>query len=118
MKFIKHRITHSFFFVKTSFRTLAYVIVLFRPLPKIHNHIGENGDQYRLKHQECFFDRFHFKTTEWCKARITALALPERTFNFLSCLSSLVNATPRYLNFSTSFNDTLPSREQDRIIER
>ena len=50
-----------------------------------------------------------FKTTEWCKACIVALALPDRTFNCTVCLSSLVNATPRYLNFSTSFNDTPPT---------
>ena len=48
-----------------------------------------------------------FKVTEWCKARITALALPDQTPNSLSYLPSLVNAIPRYLNFSVCFNNTL-----------
>ena len=56
-----------------------------------------------------FLDRYRFKTTEWCKARITALALPDRTSNSLFCLLSLVISTPRYLNFSTCFHDTLPT---------
>ena len=55
-----------------------------------------------------FLTNSHFKTTEWCKARMTALALRDRTSNSSSCLPSLVNATPRYLNFSTCFNDTPP----------
>ena len=56
-----------------------------------------------------FLDNFRFKTTEWCKVRITALALSDRTSNSWSCLLSLVIATPRYLKFSTSFNDTPPT---------
>ena len=51
-----------------------------------------------------FFDNSRFMTTEQCKARITALALPIRVSNSSSCLPSLVNATPRYLNFSTCFS--------------
>ena len=63
---------------------------------------------------ECFafLDSSHFKTTEWCKARITALALPYQTSIFSSCFPSLVNATPRYLNFSSGFNDTPPTRKE------
>ena len=56
-----------------------------------------------------FLDSSRFKTTEWGQARNTALALPNRTSNSSSCLPSLVNATPRYLNFSTYFNDTPPT---------
>ena len=56
-----------------------------------------------------FLDSSRLKTTEWCKARITAFALPDRTSYSLSCFSSLVNATPRYLNFSTCFYDTPPT---------
>ena len=51
-----------------------------------------------------FFDNSRFMTTELCKARITALALPIRVSSSLSYLPSLVNATPRYLNFSTWFS--------------
>ena len=47
-----------------------------------------------------FFDNSRFMTTELCKARITVLALPIRVSSSSSCLRSLVNATPRYLNFS------------------
>ena len=32
--------------------------------------------------------------SEWCKTLITALALPEQTFNSLSCTSLLVKVTP------------------------
>ena len=39
-----------------------------------------------------------------CKACITALALPIRVSSFSSCFPSLVNATPRYLNFFTCFS--------------
>ena len=56
-----------------------------------------------------FLDNSHFKTAEWFKACITALALPDRTSNSSSCQPSLLNATPRYLNFSTCFNDTPPT---------
>ena len=59
-----------------------------------------------------FFDSSGFKTTEWCKARITALTLLDRTSNALSCISSLVNATSRYLNFSNCFNDTRPTSRE------
>ena len=67
-----------------------------------------------------FLDSSRFWTSDWCKARITALALPDRTSNSLSCLPSLANATPRYLNFSTCFNDTQPTcREHwNGFIER
>ena len=51
-----------------------------------------------------FFDNSRFMTTEWCKARITTLALPIRESSSLSCFPSLVNAIPRYLNFSTCFS--------------
>ena len=53
-----------------------------------------------------FLDSSRFMTTEWCKYRITSLALPDRTFNSSSCLPSLVNVTPRHLNLSTCFNGT------------
>ena len=48
-----------------------------------------------------FFDSSRFQTTEWCKAHITELALPDRTFNSSSCLhyswirpKILVNSPP------------------------
>ena len=56
-----------------------------------------------------FLDSSRFKTTKWWKARITTLALLDRTSNSSSCLLSLVNATLRYLNFSTCFYDTPPT---------
>ena len=56
-----------------------------------------------------FLDSSRFRTTEWCKARITALALLDRTSNSSSYLLLLVNVTPRYLNFSICFNDTPPT---------
>ena len=67
-----------------------------------------------------FFDSFRFKTPEWCKARITALTLPDRTCNSSSCLPLLVNATPWYLNFSICFNDTPPTCREHRteFLER
>ena len=45
-----------------------------------------------------FFDNSRFMNTEYCKAPITSLALLIRVSSSLSCLPSLVNATPRYLN--------------------
>ena len=60
-----------------------------------------------------FLNSSRFKTTELSKVRITTFALPNRTYNPSSCLPSHVNATLRYLNFSTCFNDTPPTcREQ------
>ena len=56
-----------------------------------------------------FLDSSGFKTTKWSRAISTALALFDRTCNSLSCLPSFVNATPRYLNFFTSFDDTPPT---------
>ena len=41
-----------------------------------------------------------FITTDRWSWRITALAFPMRISNSLFCLPSLVNETPRYLNFS------------------
>ena len=60
-----------------------------------------------------FLDSSRLKTIEWCKARISALVLSDRTSNSSSCLPSLVNATSRYLKFSTYFNDT-PSTCKER----
>ena len=72
--------------------------------------VGEEGHKYRLKHRVfCFLDSSRSKTTEWCKTRITTLALPDRTSNFLSFLPSLVNVTPRYLNFSIRFSNIPPT---------
>ena len=51
-----------------------------------------------------FFNNSRFMTTEYCKACITAPALPIRVCSSSSCLPSLVNVTPRYLNFSTCFS--------------
>ena len=56
-----------------------------------------------------FLDSSRFKTTEWREARIVELVLLDRISNSSSCLPSLINATPRYLNFSTCFNDTPPT---------
>ena len=79
------------------------------------------GTNINLKTESfAFLDSSRFKTTEWCKARTTTLVLPDRTSNSSSCLSSLVNATPRYLNFSTCFNDTPPTckRHWKGFLER
>ena len=65
-----------------------------------------NGTKTALKIESfAFFDNSRFMTTEKCNARITALALPIRVSSSSSCLPSLVNATPRYLSFSTCFSD-------------
>ena len=53
-----------------------------------------------------FLDSSRFKTNEWFIARIKALDFSDEKCNFPSCLSSLVNVTPRYLNFFNCFNDT------------
>ena len=47
-----------------------------------------------------FFDNSCFMATELCKARISALALPIRVSSSSSCLPSLLNASPKCLNFS------------------
>ena len=47
-----------------------------------------------------------FSTTDQWSWRITALAFPMRISSSLFCLRSLVNETPRYLNFSDCFSDT------------
>ena len=67
-----------------------------------------------------FLNCSRFKTTEWCEARITAVALPDRRFNSSSSLSLFVNATPSYLNFFTYFNDTPPTCREHwtRFLER
>ena len=80
----------------------------------MRTNINLNAESY------AFLNSYSFKTTEWCKARITALAFPDRTSISLFCLPSLVNATPRYLNFSTCFNDTPPTRREHwtRFLER
>ena len=50
-----------------------------------------------------FLDSFPFKSTEWCKARITALlCLTEHPIFVL--LSITRERNPTYLNFSTCFN--------------
>ena len=46
-----------------------------------------------------------FSTTDRCSWSTTALAFLMRIFNSLFCLPSLVNVTPRYLNFSDCFTD-------------
>ena len=47
-----------------------------------------------------------FSTTDRWSWRITALAFPMRISNSPFCLPSLVNETPRYLNFSDCFSGT------------
>ena len=47
-----------------------------------------------------------FSTTDRWSWRITALAFPMLISNSLFCLPSLVNETPRYLNFSDCFSGT------------
>ena len=56
-----------------------------------------------------FLASCRFKTTEWCKAHITVRALPDQTSKSLSCLRSLMNATPQYFNCSTCLNETPPT---------
>ena len=65
-----------------------------------------------------FLDSPRFKTTEWCKAHIRELDLPNQTSNFLSCLPSLLNATKRYRNFSTCFNDPNCRAHSTRFLKR
>ena len=59
----------------------------FMTMGKDGTNIDSNTESFAFLHSS------HFKTTEWSKARTTALALPDRTFNSSSCLPSLVNAT-------------------------
>ena len=70
---------------------------------RMGTNIGLNTESF------AFLDSSRFKMTKWCKVRITAFALPDRTSNYSFDLSSLVNATQRYLNFYTCFNDTPPT---------
>ena len=71
-RFSNLRATHlvkqrnSFDSVKTSFRTLALVIALFRSLPKIHDHtVSENGAKTVMKIESfAFFDNSRFMTTK------------------------------------------------------
>ena len=62
-----------------------------------------------------FLDCSCFKTNEWWNARITALALPDQTFNSSSCLQSLLNATPRQLNFLTGPASTINRQFAENI---
>ena len=67
-----------------------------------------------------FLDSSRFKTTKWCKARITALALLDRTSNSLSCLSSLAETTPMFLNlfFYVNVNPPTCRKHWKRFLER
>ena len=82
------------------------MIALFWLLPKIDDHRWEERGQKLLWKLRVlpFFDNSRFMTTEKGKACITALALLIWVSSSSSCLPSLVNATPRYLNFSTCFS--------------
>ena len=53
-----------------------------------------------------FLNSFRLRRLKLSNAGITALALPDRTSNSSSYLSTIVNATPRYFNFSIYFNAT------------
>ena len=89
------------------------MIALFQSLAKIYDH-SENGTNIDLNTKNFAFpDSFRFKTTKCCKARLAAIALPDRTSNSSSSLPSFVNSTPSYLNFSTYFNDTPPTCRKD-----
>ena len=71
--------------------------------------IREDENEYRLKTPEkfAFLDSFCVKTTEWCKARITALALPDRSnVQFFVVPSITRECDHGCLNFPTGFNDT------------
>ena len=59
-----------------------------------------------------FFDSSRFMTTEWCKARITAQALPIWVSSYLSCLPPLVNATPRSLPASVLLHSLVTRTDQ------
>ena len=80
------------FFVKSSFRTLALVIALFRSLPKTHDQltIGENGDktcfenwELRLFRQFSFYDNRIVQSSQYC----TSLAYSDIQFFVLSSVT-------------------------------
>jgi len=79
------------FFAKISIRTLALAIVFFRSLPnKTQDH--RMGTKTVLKTERfAFFDNSRFMTIEYCKACITALALPIQVSSSSSCLPSHMN---------------------------
>ena len=82
------------------------MIALFRSLPKIHDQRWEERGQklfWKLIVLP-FFDNSCFMTTEKGKACIIALALLIWVSSYSSCLPSLMNVIPRYLNFSTCFS--------------
>ena len=62
----------------------------------------------------CFalLNNSNYKATESCKARITVVAMPERTSCSSSRLLSLVNAIPRCINVTACFHDTLPTYKE------
>ena len=68
--------------------------------------IGKDGANIHLNIESFAF--LESSRLQNFQARITALALPDRTSNSSFGLLSLVNATPRYLNF-TRFNDAQPT---------
>ena len=71
--------------------------------------IGEDGFKYLFKHCEFCLSRWIGRMNG---AKLTSehlLCLIEHPILCTSCLQSLVNATPRYLNFSTCFNKTPPN---------
>ena len=63
--------------------------------------IGEDRKKTGLKTESfAFIHGYRFSATNRQSWRITALAFPIRVSSSLSCLPSLENVTPRYLNFS------------------
>ena len=81
--FLKNHISYAFF----SDCTLLVHNLRFMTIGKDAKNIDTKSF--------AFLDSSRFKTTERCKARVTALALPNQTSNSLSCFPSLVNAAPK-----------------------
>ena len=82
--------------------------IFFQKIEKTNDYVIFSGLDLGLEllkiESFAFLDKPRFMITKLCKARITALDLSIRVSSFLPCFSSLVNATPRYLIFSTCFS--------------
>ena len=85
----------------TFYCTISVMTQDSSPSLRIGTNIDLNTESF------AFLNSSRFKTTELCKARISAFVLPDRISNFVSCLPSLVKVTQAYLTFTC--NDTPPT---------
>ena len=103
------------FFAKISFRTLAFTIAIFQLLSLIHDYMRESmlRTNIDLNTQSfAFLNSSRLKATRVLPCSISgiaALALPDGTSISSSCLPSLVNTAPRYLNICTCFKNAPPT---------